>query len=476
MRSQSVIFFDLTQLVLRVVFPTPTGIGRVELAYARYLLEQYPDQVQFLFALPRRVQVIPIRVAARYINALSSVWHNEDQVSDKVIQKLQAFLKGDERFLTYREKPGHYVKSRVTQRISLVADLLMGVALEFIRPRNLSKYSDSDVPHAYVSVSNSIFSSNWIVRWLEKSPSVAGIFLLHDIIPITNPEFTLPKTTIRHHRYIRRLAETAQTIIANSTYTLDCLKQYAAGMNMALPNLVTAPLGVDESFIHWAAPRQKCAPYFVFIATIEPRKNHLMLLQVWQRLVDKFGADTPKLVLVGRRGWENENTLDMIERAETLRDHVIECSNVPDQLVIKLLSNACAALFPSHVEGFGLPLAEALALRTPVICSDIPPFKEIAGDVPEYVDPLAGRGWLRVVMEYAAKDSPKRAQQMARMKGFKPHTWDDHLLTLDSILLKAGVTGPDFERALGQEGAAASAGERAPAAPMPARQLVKSAG
>jgi glycosyltransferase involved in cell wall biosynthesis len=164
-------------------------------------------------------------------------------------------------------------------------------------------------------------------------------------------------------------------------------------------------------------------------------------LQVWQRLVAKLGPDSPKLLLIGRRGWENENTLDLIERAESLRKYVMECSNVPDQLLIKLLANARAALFPSHVEGFGLPLAEALSLGAPVICSDIPPFKEIAGDIPEYVDPLAGRGWLRLITEYAAIDSPKRDAQVRRMKTYKPHAWVDHLSVLDSILVETGVLG-----------------------------------
>ena len=67
MQDGGVIFFDLTQLVLRVVDPTPDGIGRVELAYARHLLAHYPRKVRFLLALPQLVQVIPTSVAARYI-------------------------------------------------------------------------------------------------------------------------------------------------------------------------------------------------------------------------------------------------------------------------------------------------------------------------------------------------------------------------------------------------------------------------
>ena len=212
--------------------------------------------------------------------------------------------------------------------------------------------------------------------WLARSPSVLGIILVHDIIPISNPEYTLAETTIRHRGYVQRVAESAHTIIANSAYTRDCLEKYAATAKLSLPAVAVAPLGIDAGFIRQGAFRLPTTPYFVFVATIEPRKNHIMLLQVWQRLVAKLGPDSPKLLLIGRRGWENENTLDLIERAESLRKYVMECSNVPDQLLIKLLANARAALFPSHVEGCGLPLAEALSLGAPVICSDIPPFKK----------------------------------------------------------------------------------------------------
>ena len=428
MRGSGVLFFDLTQLVLRVVFPTPSGIGRVELAYAKYLLDNYPDRVKFLFALPRLYRITPNHVVARYLREIQIIWQDQDVASSKLENKINAYLN--------KESPSEgstdsLHKSNRLRRNILVAKLLINVGLNILAAPRLSQYSNSKFQNVYLSVSNSIITSRWLVDWLARSPSVSGVFLLHDIIPITNPEFTLPKNTIRHERYVRRLAKTARTIVANSSYTYDCLVDYAAATNLSLPEVVVAPLGVEEGFITELVPRQPTAPYFVFTATIEPRKNHIMILQVWQRLVAKLGRSAPKLLLVGRRGWENENTLDLIERAENLRDHVIECGNVPDKLLIKLLANARAALFPSHIEGYGLPLAEALSLGVPVICSDIQPFREIAGDTPEYADPLAGRGWLKLIMEYAADDSPRRAAQISRIGRFRPNTWDDHFSILD---------------------------------------------
>lgn len=446
--ASGLIFFDLTQLIGRVTLSTPDGIGRVELAYAQHLLDSYPEQVRFIFASKRFVQIIPPKLASRYIRQIDVAWKLEDAASHELSHKVAAFLHVDRATFS---NGGSLQRSHRNWRLFMVANLLMVLALQSLRFRNLGRYSRTKSRNAYINVSNSRVSSNWLTRWLARSPSVFCVILVHDVIPLTNPEFTLPQAADRHLRYVKRVAETANTIIANSTYTHDCLKAYASKAKLALPPVEVSLLGVHEDFVgRQPAPTKLGTPYFVFISTIEPRKNHTMLLLVWQRLVAKLGAAAPKLILIGRRGWEKGDghpfvgplLLDLLERSEPLRDHVMECSDVPDRLLIKLLAGARAALFPSHVEGFGLPLAEALSLGVPVICSDLPPFREIAGDIPDYVDPLAGRGWVRLVTEYSMPDSPKRSAQINRMQAFRPTRMSDHLAVLDSILVRADVVDP----------------------------------
>ncbi len=159
-----------------------------------------------------------------------------------------------------------------------------------------------------------------------------------------------------------------------------------------------------------------------------------MLLQVWPRIIAKLGADAPKLILIGRRGWENENIVDILERAHMSDQHILECNDLSDETLATLIRNARAALMPSHVEGYGLPVAEALSLGTPVICSDLDPFREIAADVPEYVDPLAGRGWAKLIMEYSREDSPARLAQLKRIKTFRPPSWSTHFDTVGQVI------------------------------------------
>ncbi|GBR54887.1 glycosyltransferase [Neokomagataea thailandica NBRC 106555] len=148
-------------------------------------------------------------------------------------------------------------------------------------------------------------------------------------------------------------------------------------------------------------------PYFVCLGTIEGRKNHLLLLNVWRRLIEIHGAKTPRLLIIGKRGWENEQVIDMIERTPSFAGIVREYNNLPNDEVVALLKNARALLFPSFSEGFGLPLAEALALNVPVICSDIPVFQEVGKNKVTYLDPIDGLGWLDTISTYSSLKTPQ---------------------------------------------------------------------
>ena len=77
-------------------------------------------------------------------------------------------------------------------------------------------------------------------------------------------------------------------------------------------------------------------------------------------------------MLVGQRGWETENVIDMLDRCPALRDVVIEHNSLPDAEMVRLLRSARALLLPSFAEGFGFPLIEAMQLGVPALCSDIP--------------------------------------------------------------------------------------------------------
>jgi glycosyltransferase involved in cell wall biosynthesis len=265
-----------------------------------------------------------------------------------------------------------------------------------------------------------------------------AVYFLHDLIPITHPEYVRRGESARHERRLRTMCESGSGLIVNSAATAAVLADYARGAGWSVPPHVVA-LPAPAALPPSAAAPMADRPYFVILSTIEPRKNHLMLLNLWRSLASR--PRPPRLVVIGQRGWECEQVVDMLERCTALRGHVIEESHCTDERLAAWLRHAQALLFPSFAEGYGLPLAEALAHGVPVIASDLPAFREIAGAIPEYLDPLDGAGWLRVIDQYADAAHPARAAQQRRMQAFRPPTWREHFAAVDEFLERAIMHG-----------------------------------
>jgi glycosyltransferase involved in cell wall biosynthesis len=262
---------------------------------------------------------------------------------------------------------------------------------------------------------------------------VKPVFFVHDLIPITHPEYCRPGERDKHVVRMNNALQLASGIIANSQATLDELGRYAALTGRPMPPSVVAPLAPPELPAPSTA-RPLEATYFVMLGTIEPRKNHWLLLQLWRKLAERGGERTPKLVVIGQRGWECENVVDLLERCEPLAGTVTELAACSDADLATWLHHAAALLFPSFAEGYGMPLVEALSRGVPVIASDLPVFREIAGDVPDYLDPLDGMGWMVRIESFADPASPERAAQLKRLAGFSAPTWPAHFETVERFL------------------------------------------
>lgn len=258
------------------------------------------------------------------------------------------------------------------------------------------------------------------------------IFLVHDLIPISHPEYCREGELARHLRRMETVLRAGRGLIANSQATFVALQAYAERMGWEMPPAIVSHLAPPQ--LPEAGENPIGKPYFVMLGTIEPRKNHWMLLQVWRQLIEKHGMHAPQLVIIGQRGWECENVVDLLDRGERLREHVTELPGCSDTELATYLYHAQALLFPSFAEGYGLPLVESLSLGTPVIVSDLPVFHEIAGDIPEYLSPLDGLGWELMIEAYTQINSATRLAQKDRLKEFVSPTWQDHFKRVDAFL------------------------------------------
>jgi glycosyltransferase involved in cell wall biosynthesis len=264
-----------------------------------------------------------------------------------------------------------------------------------------------------------------------------ALFFLHDLIPISHPEYSRPGEGAEHERRLHTMLSAGSAIVVNSRSTRQALESYAAARAMPLPLCEVVPLApIRLPPAARARPRE--ASYFVVLGTIEPRKNHWMLLHLWRQLAEELGRAAPRLVIIGQRGWECEQVTDLLERCESLRGLVIEEPKCSDATLATWLHYAQGLLFPSFVGGFGMPLIEALTLGLPVLASDLPVFREIAGEIPDYLDPLDGAGWKAAVLDYAKPDSERRRSQLGRMMGYQAPSWERHFAMVEALIDRIG--------------------------------------
>ncbi|TCH96792.1 glycosyltransferase family 1 protein [Roseococcus sp. SYP-B2431] len=262
--------------------------------------------------------------------------------------------------------------------------------------------------------------------------------LLHDLIPLTHPEYTRPLATRQHLAKLDMVARRAAGVMVTTDAVAESVRGHLIRGQQPLPPMGVMGLGLDLP-----APRRGPSPphpYFVMLGTIEPRKNHLLALQIWRDFAIQGMADAPRLLIIGRRGWENEQVFRLLDRGN-FGGLVEECGRLPDQEVARLLQGATALLCPSFVEGFGLPLAEAMALGTPVIASDIPAAREVGGDVADYLHPLDFLAWRRAVLELAEPRSARRAAQLARLGQWTAPSWGRHFSAVEQFLQHLPAAG-----------------------------------
>jgi len=285
----------------------------------------------------------------------------------------------------------------------------------------------------YLNIGHTGLDDEDFRKWVHRA-NVRPVYFVHDLIPITHPEFCRAGEYDKHVERLRTVLETAAGVIVNSQATLHDLANFARAQSSSPPPAIAAPLGSD-ALTSSPSGGEREPPTFVVLGTIEARKNHLMLLHVWSRIARQLGRDAPRLLVIGQRGWECEQVFDLLERSDLLKGIVVEINRCDDASLAAHLAQARALLFPSLLEGYGLPLVEALQSGTPVIASDLPVFREIAGRIPDYLDPLDGPAWERAILEYSKKRSPARMSQLGRIKDFNPPTWRRHFAAVDSWLV-----------------------------------------
>ncbi len=245
---------------------------------------------------------------------------------------------------------------------------------------------------------------------------------VHDLGYLHYPQMHTPAARWYLDWSTRFNARVARRIIADSQATRDDLIHfyhtpadkivvaYPAGVEDYAP--VVDPQTLDRIRERYHTGRD----YFLYVGTLQPRKNLETLIRAFSRLVAQGSLPTSvKLVLVGKRGWYYESLAELV-RATALEERIVFTGYAPAKDLPALLSGAIAYVLPSWYEGFGLPVLEAMACQTPVICSNVSSLPEVAGDAallfdPHSIEELAG------MMRRLYKDEALRRELVRRGSG-----------------------------------------------------------
>ena len=395
------IVLDLSRLVSRLNKPTPTGVDRVELSYARELLRTIPGRLAFGAVHPvGGYGRIARDDAVAFLDAVEAAWSGD--AGARVVESWRA----------------------------------AGGALWRLRPRAVPRARG---PRVLVQSSPHHLDKERLVSHILRTERARLVCLLHDLIPIEFPEYARAGGAVQHGRRIRTVARHADAVVANSEATRRAFLPYLHAEARMVP-VAVAHLGLTASLAPVTPLPAAKRPYFVCLGTIEPRKNHLLLLHIWRDMATRFGAAAvPRLLVIGRRGWENEQVVDLLERCPALVGCVEEHPGVSDRALQALLAGARALLLPSFAEGFGMPVPEALGLGVPVLCSDLPALREAGGDMATYLDPLDGPAWREAILTLADEPEDAYARRRARLLDWRGPSWEEHLRIVLDLADRVGA-------------------------------------
>jgi len=252
------------------------------------------------------------------------------------------------------------------------------------------------------------------------------IVTVHDLGPLSHPEYFSKSRPWLRMSGIKSAIKRADKIMAVSTATADAV-EVIAKQNLG-DRLCVIPEGVSDYF--FSMPQADCladlddlpadgTPYFLWTGSLNPRKNLNNVLVAYETIADKVPHN---LVLAGGLGWDNHHLLEKVSQSK-FSDRIHRPGFVSDDQLRMLYRSATAFVYVSLMEGFGLPILEAMACNCPVITSNLSSMPEVAGEAGLQVDPASVDEIADAMSQLA--NSEKLCQKLselgfARAKGF---TW-----------------------------------------------------
>jgi alpha-1,3-rhamnosyl/mannosyltransferase len=293
---------------------------------------------------------------------------------------------------------------------------VLGGALGIPLPRSAAIRRDVDLVHA----------SDHQIPNISGVPVVATVM---DAIPLIHPEWMRQSLKNLKSWLFAKSVHSADHLITISEHSKQDLVTH---LGVAPDKISVTPLGVDPVYFERVPLGTRDAVlskyglkpgFFLFVGTLQPRKNLPTVLKAFNALPDAVRKQHP-LIIVGRDGWANEDLLPQLKKLEE-RGEGRWLSYLPQSEVFALLQSAGALIFASLYEGFGLPVIEAFAAQCPVIASNTTSLPEVAGNAAWTVDPLDADSIAAAMLDVLSNDTLRAERIQLGLERAREYSWEE---------------------------------------------------
>lgn len=262
---------------------------------------------------------------------------------------------------------------------------------------------------------------------------------VYDIISVTHPQYCLERGVYNFMDFIGAHLQYADAIITNAQATVAELEKLCGRIGCRLPQCHVVPLGadfrerqavsdsaVDAGLVKAASEK----PYLLMVGTVEPRKNHKLLLEAYDCGLKEQGYN---IIFAGYMGWNMEDFEKKLKEHPDYGKGVYHFSGLDDDGISYLYQRARFLVFASYTEGFGLPIIESIQRGTPVLAADEAIYREVAGDYCVWFRQEDALELCRRVAAYD-REPDSYAALRERMKSYPAGSWDMAVEEMNRVL------------------------------------------
>jgi glycosyltransferase involved in cell wall biosynthesis len=307
------------------------------------------------------------------------------------------------------------------------------------------------------------------IRRVKRRWNVKYIPFVHDFIPIQTPEHCIRELTQDFISWTLGVFHHADMFLVNSEATKRDLLRVADTLGRPLDQAQAHVVRLDADFRRpnvvasgaAALRKWRLTPggFVLFVSTIESRKNHLGAFSAWLSLIRKHGAAaTPQLVCVGNAGWLNDAVHAKLASSDELRAKVTMLSRLSDDDLAGLYQNCLFTLYPSHYEGWGLPVTESLSHGKVALISDASSLPEAGGDFAEYFRAGSDADLAAAAERLIFNPTHRLAKEQRIQADFRPRRWSEIGQQIGETVSRSLVGNAGKRAQAGFDGVAAELG------------------